>query len=361
MGEAQRFLIIGQGLAGTALAWRLWERGVPFVIVDRDEAGTCSKIAAGLVTPITGMRLNLNWRFVEQRDEAVEMYRRVEAAVGVRVYFELDQVRLFRDEAARALFRRRMEDEALAAQVVRVDWGDGMTTGLLNKEQLWVAHGGFEQRGGGYLDTETYLQASRRFFQAQGGWRCGEVLPEALEVEANRVTWEGAMFRAVVFCQGWEAARHPWFDWVPFQSARGSIVTARIPVLRGEQRVVNSSGCWVLPRGEGVYKLGPTYEPQFDWRLPHEPDPGKLEALRQRVDGLVVGAVTWQEVKTAVRPIVKRAKLLVGRHPSYESVGFFNGLGSKGALRAPWAARHLVEHWLDGKPLESEVDLRHNL
>jgi glycine/D-amino acid oxidase-like deaminating enzyme len=71
--------------------------------------------------------------------------------------------------------------------------------------------------------------------------------------------------------------------------------------------------------------------------------------------------VEWLQVQTAVRPIVKRAKLLVGRHPAHERVGFFNGLGSKGALRAPWAARHLMEHWVDGKELEVEVDLRHNL
>ena len=125
VGAEPRFLIIGQGLAGTALAWRLWQRGVPFVIVDRDEAVTCSKIAAGLVTPITGMRLNLNWRFEEQRKEAAAFYQEVERETGVRVYFELNQVRLFRDEVARALFRRRLEDDMLARYVVRADWADG--------------------------------------------------------------------------------------------------------------------------------------------------------------------------------------------------------------------------------------------
>jgi glycine/D-amino acid oxidase-like deaminating enzyme len=165
----------------------------------------------------------------------------------------------------------------------------------------------------------------------------------------------------VIFCQGWEAVRHPWFDWVPFQSARGSIIQARALQLAGEERVVNSSGCWVLPRGGGELRLGPTYEPEFDARFPHEGNPEKLAMLRERVDGLVVGGVEWLKVQTAVRPIVKRAKLLVGRHPAHARVGFFNGLGSKGALRAPWAARHLMEHWVDGKELEVEVDLRHNL
>lgn len=362
MRAEERILIVGQGLAGTALAWRLWERGVPFVVVDRDEAVTCSKIAAGLVTPITGMRLNLNWRFESQRDEAVAFYEGVEERVGERVYFPLKQVRLFRDEAARDLFRRRMEDPELARQVVRVDWGNGASDRLLDERQFCVRHGGFEQSGGGYLDAEVYLRASRRFFEARGCWREGEVRGEAVVDEVGvGVRWEGEVFGAVIFCQGWEAVRHPWFDWVPFQSARGSIIQARAPQLAGEERVVNSSGCWVLPRGDGELRLGPTYEPEFDARFPHEGNPEKLAMLREQVDGLVVGGVEWLKVQTAVRPIVKRAKLLVGRHPAHARVGFFNGLGSKGALRAPWAARHLMDHWVDGKELEVEVDLRHNL
>ena len=39
---------------------------------------------------------------------------------------------------------------------------------------------------------------------------------------------------------------------------------------------------------------------------------------------------------------------------------FFNGLGSKGSLRAPWLARHLAEHLLDGRLLEPEFDLQAN-
>jgi glycine/D-amino acid oxidase-like deaminating enzyme len=37
-----------------------------------------------------------------------------------------------------------------------------------------------------------------------------------------------------------------------------------------------------------------------------------------------------------------------------------NGLGSKGVLRAPFFSRMLVEHVLDGTPIEAEVDVRAN-
>jgi len=333
---------------------------VPFVMVDRDEPMTCSKVAAGLVTPITGMRLSLNWRFAELRDEAVGLYRRLEEQLGESFYHPLDQVRLFRDAAARELFRRRLEDPSVAAQVTQVDWGDGAMK-LLDEAVFAMPHGGFEQTGGGYLDTAAYLTASQRCFAAEGCWRRGEVSHQDLEMmPSGTVRWQGGEFAAVIFCLGWQAADDPWFDWVPFQSARGSIITAQADGLGGEQRVVNSSGCWVLPRADGSLRIGPTYEPQFDPRRPNDADPERLQGLGEKVTRLVLPAVTWQEVHTAVRPIIKRAKLVVGRHPQHEQIGFFNGLGSKGALRAPWAARHLIEHWLDGTPLESELDLRQN-
>ena len=49
------FLIIGQGLAGSLLAWELIKRDCSFIIVDNGQENA-SQIAAGLVNPITGMR-----------------------------------------------------------------------------------------------------------------------------------------------------------------------------------------------------------------------------------------------------------------------------------------------------------------
>lgn len=353
----KRFLIIGQGLAGTALAWRLWRRGAAFLIVDRGEPVTCSRIAAGLVTPITGMRLNLNWRFNELRDEARAFYREVEKLTGALLYHELDQVRVFRGAEERELFRRRLAQPEVAAQVTRAAWeGPG---DLLDGSLFAAPFGGFEQRGGGFLDAAGYLTASRAFFEAQGCFQEAEARDIGLAADGAPVWREGA-FKAVFFCQGWEAARHAWFDWLPFQSARGSIVSARAPALEQERRVVNGGGCWLLRRPDGTLRAGPTYEPRFDPARPHEAGQDKLETLRGRLESLVRTPLAWDLVSTAVRPIVKRARVLLGRHPRREHVGFFNGLGSKGALRAPWAARRLVEHWLDDAPLEAEVDLRGN-
>ena len=49
------YLIIGQGLAGSLLAWELIQRDCKVVIIDNGKENA-SQVAAGLINPITGMR-----------------------------------------------------------------------------------------------------------------------------------------------------------------------------------------------------------------------------------------------------------------------------------------------------------------
>jgi glycine/D-amino acid oxidase-like deaminating enzyme len=45
----------------------------------------------------------------------------------------------------------------------------------------------------------------------------------------------------------------------------------------------------------------------------------------------------------------------IGRHPENASLGIFNGLGSKGALLAPWLAGEWVAHLRTGRPIDPAV------
>ena len=135
------FLIVGQGLAGTALAWRLAARGRSFLIVDRDEPLTSSKVAAGLVTPVTGMRLNVNWRFPALHPEAVAFYRDAERELARRFYFDTPHVRLFKKPEEIALWQKRMLDPGVMRHV-----NAGAPSPLVDERVFANPLGGFEQR-----------------------------------------------------------------------------------------------------------------------------------------------------------------------------------------------------------------------
>ena len=84
--KAVDFLILGQGLAGTTLAWQLRWRGFRVLILDRETEGTSSQIAAGLITPITGQRFVKRERYEELFASAEEFYRRVEAETNAAFF-----------------------------------------------------------------------------------------------------------------------------------------------------------------------------------------------------------------------------------------------------------------------------------
>lgn len=344
-----RFLIIGQGLAGTALAWQLHWRGIAFLIVDREEKVTSSKIAAGLVTPITGMRLNLNWRYDTLHPEALGFYRKIETFLDDSFYYELPIVRLLRDEKAAALWEKRCQQPEVQPYLN----GSGDVDSAIFRNP----YGGFQQQHSGWLDTAAFLQKSREYFQSIGNWRSGEVSPAALSLESSWVTWQGETFSKAVFCTGWEAAAHPWFDWVPFQSAKGTVLSLQADT-KGESRIINR-GCWLLPTTQGGLRAGPTYELNFtDSQVP---SPEALSGLETKLRTLLNIDFKILGQQTAVRPIIKGHQALMGLHPARPQIAFLNGLGSKGVLRAPWASRHLVEHLIDGAKIEPSLDLAANL
>lgn len=342
-------LIIGQGLAGTALGWGLWERGVKFMIVDRDEAVTSSKVAAGLITPITGMRLTVSWRYEMFYREALGFYRRCGKRLGRRFVFPRGYVRLLKNEVEVAKWEKRRRDDELTRFVHPGE-------PELDSEVFRMPVTGFQQRHAAWLDTTAFLQASRQFFEESGAWVKGEVRPEEVRHDADGVEWNRQRFTQVIWAQGWNAVGHPLFEWVPFQSAMGTILTVKAD-LKEEQRIVNR-GCWLLPRQDGTLRAGSTYEWAFGDA--NVPSPTQVAALEKTLHGLLQVPVEIMGMQTAVRPIIKNRQALMGTHPAHPRVAFINGLGSKGSLRAPWLARHLIEHLLDDAALHEELDLQGN-
>lgn len=339
---APRILIIGGGLAGTCLAWRLHERGVPFMIVDRDEPATSSKVAAGLVTPITGMRMNLNWRYGTLHPEAVAFYREIERLLGGIFYHDVPIVKLLRDDWSADRWQKRCRQPEVQPYFTQPD-------GPLVDESIFSAPlGGYEMKQSGWLDSAAFLSASRAFFLEHGCWQTGE--------SDGSLVWRGETYTHAVFCIGWEAAKHPWFDWLPFRSARGTVLQVSADT-GGEKRIINRS-CWVLPRGDGTLRVGPTYELDFDDAS--TPSPASVHELESKLQSLLKRPYKVLGSQTGVRPIITRRHAIFGFHPGKPNIGFINGLGSKGVLRAPWVGRQFVEHLLDGKAIEPDMDLAGN-
>lgn len=346
-------LICGQGLAGTLLAWALVRRGQPVVVMDPGEAVTSSRVAAGIVTPITGKRVALSHEVGQFWGEARALYAAVADELGSAHFHPRTQVRLWRNEEEPQRFAAKRGQPAFDVHVAPERPGP-----LVNLTKFQGAGEGFEMATSGWLDTKGWLEASAAWLESRGLQRRGRLEVAALRPDAGGVTLpDGERFAAVVFCEGAEARNNPWFPWVTWKCAKGEILSLTIPDLAEERRIINHGG-WLLPvDGAGSFRTGSTYAWDILDQLPTPEARVELEGRLRRLLR-VPWTVTGQEA--AVRPIIHQSLARLGRHPVHPALVFFNGLGSKGVLHGPRYARLLAEHLLEGTPLPPEVDVAGN-
>jgi glycine oxidase len=340
-------VVIGQGLAGTTLAWQLLWRGARVLVIDREDANSASRVAAGLMTPVTGQRLVPSWRLTEFWSAALSFYHRVESETEACFFSEPGQVRVLASEVERQRFHRR--DLAEVA-----DWILEPATPV-SPEAFRVEHGSFEIPRAARLDVASFLNSSRSHFQRLGVYQTGEIDPARdIQIEAGLVKLprQGCHSKRVVFCQGFAGSKNSWFEQIEFDATRGEILTLRIPNLH-ETRIVNG-GIWLVPLGEQLFRAGATY----DW--------GHLEAgstvkgreeICERLRRFLRLPFEIVEHSAGVRPIVVGRHPVLGIHPDHPQIGLFNGLGSKGSLQAPRLAEQMAELLLEETPLDDEVDV----
>lgn len=325
-------LVVGQGIAGSAVAWQLRRAGRTVGIIDRADPGAASRAAAGLVTPVTGRRFAPNWRLAELLPAAVEFYRHVEGETGATLLHTDGAVRLFADGGERAAFAGRA-DTLLRGLVAPVEPS-------LDGEAFAAPEGGFGMPAAARLDVGRYLDATRDHF-ARGGHFLDAGVDPASDIELTptgvRLPRLGVAAGAVVFCQGFAAAGNPWFPGLRLNPVKGEVLTLRIPGL-AERRAVHR-GVWLAPAGDGLFRAGATYDRDHPDTAPtargrEEVIAGLRAFLRPPFE--VVGH------RAGVRPAVPGHRPAVLESPRDSRAWCFNGFGSKGVLQAPFFAAELL-------------------
>ncbi len=340
-------IIVGQGLAGTTLAWHLHDAGQRVLLIDPDNPVSSSKIAAGLMTPLTGRRFALSGRYNTLFLYARAFYQRIEAVTGQSFFHDRVGVRLFQSEDERQHWLKRSAEPALQPYLLQPK-----PVPLL--DAAFGAHG----RDGiamvtAQLDVPEFLAASRARLP-----NVTRTLDWQRDVElANdqSIAVAGHVTRCLISCEGYAATANPYFSQVPFKAAKGEILTVRL-----EQPLpptVVHCGVWIAPTAqEGVVKVGSTY----DWAtLDQRPTRFARDDIERKLQAVLTKPYTVIDHEAAVRPIIQQSKPVMGLHPTHRQLGFFNGLGSKGSVHAPWYAKAFAAHLIDGRALPDGSNLSH--
>ena len=344
------YLILGQGLAGSLLAWQLIQHGKRVLVVDDGHRTSSSRVAAGLVNPLAGMRFNAAPHTDAWLKALQPAYRLLTDTLGSDPYLhEVPMQRLLRSPEQRRFYERQQNNPEVSAYLGRTLAAGEADPGIQ------APYGGFEQRATGYVDLPRLLGDLRDWLKAQQSYVHQEIAYDAVEMTDSGATIGQYQARQLVCCEGYRMLANPWFNRLPLQPDKGELLRLRSqrPLC---QHIINGA-YWMIPLANGDFRFGATHEHQ---RIDNEPTEEGLGTLATGMHKILedTTGVDIKEHVAGVRPSTSDRQPLLGTHPDLPRLHLFNGFGARGALSIPWYSQRMANYLLKGQPLPPNADIR---
>ncbi len=335
-----KFIIVGQGVAGTLLAFELERRGVDFHVIDAGKNHS-SAIAAGIMNPVVFRRLTKSWRVDECWELAIDTYLQLEKKLGVSFFHTKPMRRLFASEQESGFWEEKTKRDDFSKYIGLFPDSDVCPEYANNSFGFGLV------KHVHHIDVENFLNASRNYFEELGKLTRAEVDYFALQADLDSGNIDG-----VIYCQGYQNFENPLFKNFPVQSTKGQILTVHIPGAR-EDELLNRK-CFMLPLGNNKFRVGATYE--WENTTLHTTEEAQNE-LSEKLKSLINIPFDVVSQLAGIRPTSPDRRPILGEHPESKKHFILNGLGTKGYLLAPWCVQTLCAHVFEQNPLPDEVDL----
>ena len=340
------YLIIGQGISGTWLSYYLQQEGKSFIVIDNHFKNAPSRIAAGIINPVTGRRHATVWMVDELLPFAWNAYTELGKALGIQAISQKKIIDFFPSAQMRLSFQQRVDEKAgyvnMSLEEARFRSMFNYDLGFGEIDPVYTVH------------LEHILPAWRKQLIEKKSLLEEEfVLPE-LQIKKDKILYRDIIAEKIIFCDGPPGAANPWFEKLPFAPNKGEALTLRINDL--PPSAIYKRGLTLAPLADtGHWWIGSAYEWDFT-------DVDPTEAFRIKVSSLLKEWLKLPFVITghfaSLRPATLERRPFVGLHPLQSNIGILNGMGTKGCSLAPFFANQLTDHLLYGSPITAEADIK---
>lgn len=340
------YLIIGQGISGTWLSYFLQQEQKSFIVIDNHQPNAPSRLAAGIINPVTGRRHVEVWMADEMLPFAWNAYLQLGNQLGINAISQKDIIDFFPNPQMRLSFQQRVDEEAA---YVSLDEEDNSFRNYFNYEfgygkikPVYTAH------------LETIIPAWQQHLEKQQQLLQEEFNMDELKISDSHIEYKHIRARKIIFCDGTASANNPYFKNLPFAPNKGEALTVHIPRLPTGN--IYKKGMMLVPLASpDNWWIGSTYE----WEFKHD---NPTEEFRMKTEDLLK---SWLKIPftitghvAGIRPATLERRPFVGLHPLHPSVAILNGMGTKGCSLAPFFAKQLTDYLLYQKPIAPDADVR---
>lgn len=338
------YIVVGLGLAGLAFTKELEDYGKSFVVFE-DESQNSSIVAGGMYNPVILKRFTPVWNALTQLEVALPFYEELENKLNTKYHYSVDIYRVFKSIEEQNNWFVACDKPKLSNYMVpeiNHDKHEGIIAnfgyGKLNKT--------------GRIDTKKLLEDYRSYLISNEKVRKESFIYDALISNKNSVQYKDIEASKIVFCEGFGLQKNPFFNYLPMQEAKGELLIIHAPNLKVDFLI--KAAVFVMPIGNDLYKVGAT----FNWKdKTIAPSKEGKQELIDKLESFITSSYTIIDHIAGIRPTTKDRRPLVGLHPNNKNMAILNGLGTRGVMIAPTAAKELFNCLEKNVALDSEISI----
>ncbi len=340
------YLIVGQGISGTWLSYYLEKEGKSFLVIDNNFENSPSRIAAGIINPVTGRRHVEVWMAKEILPFAWHAYNKIGKELNIITISQKNIIDFFPSPQMRVSFMQRIEEKA-------------EYVGIHPEQNQFLSHFNYEFSCGEIKPVytahlETLLPAWRQQLKEKKALLEEEFNIAELKISQEKVQYKNIEAGKIIFCDGNSAATNPYFDLLPFAPNKGETLLVDIPDLPPTN--IYKKGMMLVPLATpGLWWVGSNYAWKFDDANPTTEfriNTGLLLKQWLKVPFKIIAHLS------GVRPATLERRPFVGLHPLHPTIGILNGMGTKGCSLAPYFAKQLADHLCHNEAINPDADIK---
>lgn len=326
------YLIVGQGLAGTLLAYEFYRQNKSFLVIDNPDQPQSSEVAAGLINPIIFRRMTKSWLVDEAFPQMESTYLQLENLLQEQLYFPGKIIKILSEYGLtlwkEKIFANKLENYLTAEPDLN-----------FSNKNIKAAFGFACINKAGRLDIQKLIISFSEFLQEQNLIKRERIDYEKLVFKGSLVVYNDLQAEKIIFCEGTAASENPFFKNLKFKHSKGELLELKIPELKLDR--ILSDEVFVMPVGNDRYKVGATY----CWdELNRETTDSARDELMNKLEKIISLKPEIVNQKAGIRPTMHDRKPVIGLLPDNLQIGIFNGLGSKGVLLGPYFARQVADY-----------------
>lgn len=340
------YIIVGQGVAGSILDFSLRKNGLQGVVIDNGHKDAASKVAAGVINPLTGRKYVKSWMIDDLLPRAQEIYGQLSKLIGVPLFQDRNVIR--------ALYNAQEENEwelkssLKETQQFRVEEADLEDfDSIINKR---FSYG--ELTSGMQVHLPVLINAYRQFLGKYKFIVQQEFDFDKLKINEDFVTYETLQAESIIFAEGYRVKSNPYFSHLAHEPSKGEALIIKVENCNPSKILKQKLS--IVPFGDGIFWVGSGYEWEFENADPTQSEKEKMIGILK--DNLSVPFEVIDHI-AAIRPTVLDRRPFIGPHYNHKNVYIFNGFGTKGASLVPFWAEHLMRHLCFKEPISPQVSL----